>query len=272
MKSPNNSVPSWQLPPGVSRGTWDYLTTSDIATQYDTFHDGHPLLTLDQALIQKHLPPIDENRTPTVIDLGCGTGRSLLPLASQGWQGTGVDLSESMLAELTRKRDELGLQGRVSTLHANIVELDSIADSSMDLVLCMYSSIGMVRGTVHRKRVFAHVKRMLRDQGTFLIHAHNRGSWLRDPGGVRLTLSGWWRAKRDPDWELGDRFYNYRNLPSMFLHIFSAKELKRELVVSGLAIEKFYLLNRQSSDMLERPWMLPHLRAGGFIAVCRKGV
>ena len=29
--------PTWQLPPGVSRGTWDYVHRDSIATEYDTF-------------------------------------------------------------------------------------------------------------------------------------------------------------------------------------------------------------------------------------------
>ena len=36
--------PTWQLPPGVSRGTWDYVSTPSIATEYDAFHGDHPLM------------------------------------------------------------------------------------------------------------------------------------------------------------------------------------------------------------------------------------
>ena len=45
------SRPAWQLPPGVSRGTWDYVHEVSIATQYDGFHHGHPLLELDRNLV-----------------------------------------------------------------------------------------------------------------------------------------------------------------------------------------------------------------------------
>ncbi|HUP80246.1 MAG TPA: class I SAM-dependent methyltransferase, partial [Pirellula sp.] len=85
--------------------------------------------------------------------------------------------------------------------------------------------------------------------------------------GVRRTVKDWIRGKRDPTWELGDSIYGYRGLPSMFLHIFSERELRRDLKASGLVIERFYRLNRQSSEMLTGSWF-PHLRSGGFLVVC----
>ncbi len=36
---------------------------------------------------------------PPILELACGTGRALLPLARQGYQVTGVDISPKMLAD-----------------------------------------------------------------------------------------------------------------------------------------------------------------------------
>ena len=44
-----------------------------------------------------------------VLELGCGTGRALLPLARDGFAVTGVDLSPAMLALARRKIDQAGL-------------------------------------------------------------------------------------------------------------------------------------------------------------------
>ncbi len=269
-------IPSWQLPAGVSRGSWDYAHLPSIATQYDAFHADHPLLALDQALIGQVAEEVRNKRTdiakepPVVIDLGCGTGRSILPLAQSGWKAIGVDLSQHMLDEAARKADSLRLGDQISWLQSNIVELDRLENNSADLVLCMYSSIGMIQGTKNRQQLFDHVRRILRPQGRFVVHAHNRGTWLRIPHGLRMTVGGWWRARRDRNWELGDRIYPYRGLPNMFLHIFSQRELRRELKRSALHIKEMHLLNVSSSQMLTRRWLLPHLRAGGFIAVCSR--
>ncbi|MFM8572927.1 MAG: hypothetical protein ACKOAU_15135, partial [Pirellula sp.] len=69
--------PAWQLPPGVSRGTWDYVHSDSIATLYDGFHAGHPLLEFDRKLVLERAERRRESvvdREPAALDLGCGTG------------------------------------------------------------------------------------------------------------------------------------------------------------------------------------------------------
>ena len=43
-----------------------------------------------------------------VLELACGTGRVAIPLAKEGFQVTGIDISDSMLAEARRKSSEEG--------------------------------------------------------------------------------------------------------------------------------------------------------------------
>lgn len=264
--------PSWQLPPGVSRGTWNYVTTSTIATEYDGFHDGHPLLELDRQLIARIAESIESTSQSTrphvALDLGCGTGRSLLPLADRGWRCLGVDLSSAMLQETRAKALSHQVDDRMATLRANMVQLQFLKDRSLDLALCMYSSIGMVRERKNRIDVMRQVSRALHPHGRFLVHVHNRGSWLRDPQGIRLTLHGWYQSLKG-HWELGDRIYAYRGLPSMFLHIYSHRELRSDLREAKLEVVEWIPLNRQSSQPLTLPHCFPHWRAGGFIAICQ---
>ena len=44
-----------------------------------------------------------------VLELGCGTGQKLIPIASDGHPCVGVDVSPQMLAEAQRKADERGV-------------------------------------------------------------------------------------------------------------------------------------------------------------------
>ncbi len=125
-----------------------------------------------------------------------------------------------MLQETRAKALSHQVDDRMATLRANMVQLQFLKDRSLDLALCMYSSIGMVRERKNRIDVMRQVSRALHPHGRFLVHVHNRGSWLRDPQGIRLTLHGWYQSLKG-HWELGDRIYAYRGLPSMFLHIYS---------------------------------------------------
>jgi SAM-dependent methyltransferase len=270
--SSDNPRPHWQLPPGVSRGTWDYVNDTSIASDYNQFHAGHPLLELDDKLIQEHIAsysPSAASERLVAMDFGCGTGRNLLRLAAQGWNVVGVDLSQQMLDEFAQSAVQQELLERCGFVYANMVQADGLADSSADVVLCMYSSLGMVQGRENRRAFLKHVKRILKPDGLLFVHVHNRGSWLRDPGGMIRSMKDWWRALWDKTWEFGDRIYPYRGLPSMFLHIYSERELRTDLAMAELSVEKVYRLDRESKALLRKP-LLPHLQSGGFIAVCRK--
>lgn len=57
-----------------------------------------------------------------VLEIGCGTGRKLLPIAADGLDCTGLDLSEPMLAEARRKAAERGVD--VTWVHGDMTSFD----------------------------------------------------------------------------------------------------------------------------------------------------
>ena len=58
----------------------------------------------------------------TILDLGCGTGSILLPLAQEGFDVIGVDLSPEMLTEADHKAMEAGVSVRLAC--QDMTELD----------------------------------------------------------------------------------------------------------------------------------------------------
>src|SRR4051812_2062789 len=104
----------WQLPPGVDRGLWHYVHDADLARNYDATLADCALLEVDRAFVERHCP------TPgRLIDLGCGTGRLLLPLARRGFWALGVDLSTEMLRVARAKGEAAGVA--IHLLQANLV-------------------------------------------------------------------------------------------------------------------------------------------------------
>src|SRR5436190_49226 len=103
----------WQLPAGVDRGLWDYLTDPGVARGYDASLADSLLFRLDQHFVEQHCPV-----TSRLIDLGCGTGRLLVALAQRGTWALGVDLSAEMLAVARDKARQAGV--RVELLRANL--------------------------------------------------------------------------------------------------------------------------------------------------------
>jgi ubiquinone/menaquinone biosynthesis C-methylase UbiE len=245
------------------------VSTPSIATEYDTFHGDHPLLRLDQQWIAERLERLAGSADPRVlIDLGCGTGRAILPWSERGWRTIGIDLSSEMLKQVQTKCN--GSKQPPGLVRANLAQLSCLAEGFADAAICLYSSFGMIRGRQNRQSMLESVCAALKHHGLFFVHVHNRGSWLRDPRGIRTTLQSYLRSRFDKESEFGDRIYAYRGLPSMFLHIFSQSELKHALRTAGLTIESIYLLNRTSSGPLRWRWCLPHLRAGGFMVIASK--
>src|SRR5262249_50603533 len=135
-----------------------------------------PLLTVDREFAERHF-----DRPGRLIDLGCGTGRLLLPFARRGYWVLGVDLSAEMLKVVGEKAAAEGVV--VHRLQANLVELEGLDDQSLDYAACLFSPLGMVGGTVNRRRVLAHVYRLLRPGGKFVLHVHNRWFNFWDPAG-----------------------------------------------------------------------------------------
>jgi tRNA G46 methylase TrmB len=69
----------WQLPPGVSRSLWEFAADRELPSQESSHLGQSPLLTFDAQLVPRWFS------TPgPLVDLGCGSGRSLVDFAAAG--------------------------------------------------------------------------------------------------------------------------------------------------------------------------------------------
>ncbi len=59
-----------------------------------------------------------------ILELACGTGRLLVPLAQAGYEMVGLDLSERMLAVCRRRINELELNNRAQIIQGNMAAFD----------------------------------------------------------------------------------------------------------------------------------------------------
>ncbi len=239
-------LPDWQLPPGTDRGLWDYLHNDLLARSYDENLAGTPLLAADLCFAQRHFA-----EPGRLIDLGCGTGRLLIPFARQGYDCVGVDLSDAMLEVVAEKARREGLT--IPCIKANLVELDAVADQSFDYAACLFSTLGMIRGVQNRRQFLGHVSRLLKPGGKLVLHVHNRR--FRFGRGL---------GKRGK--ECGDR-----TMPQAYggaeltLHHFSRSEIDRELRFAGLTIQECKPVSVSETGDLRWPGIFPSVRAYGFL-------
>ena len=258
---PPTHRPNWQLPPGVSRGTWDYVHSPTVADDYDDYFAFNSLFEFDERVLAEYLQP-----PGLVVDLGCGTGRALVPLVRKGHRGLAVDLSDHMLRIVQEKADIDDLP--IECLQANLVELDAVGDDSVDHSICMFSTLGMIRGRANRRKALAHTRRILKPGGRFVLHVHNYWFNLRDPGGPGWLIKNLFTAPRSADVEIGDKWFPYRGVQNMFLHVFRWNELAADLASADFQIVERIPLDVRRRHRLRWPWLFGSLRTNGWIVVC----
>jgi SAM-dependent methyltransferase len=126
----------------------------------------------------------------------------------------------------------------------------------------------MVSGHRNRRRVLEHVRRILKPGGLFAIHVHNRLYNLFDPQGRWWLLGSYLGVGRRQGLELGDKIFDYRGIPKMRLHLFTKRELLRELRRAGFRIKELTPLNTERQRPLRLAWLCEGVRANGWIAIC----
>lgn len=121
------------------------------------------------------------NKSPNVLDLGCGGGFLSNELAKHGFGVTGVDTSEQSL-EIARHFDSTG---KVHYLHGDALELN-YASNSFQVVTAM----DFLEHVDRPDLVIAQAARVLIKGGMFFFHTFNRNvfSWLFGIKGVELVV------------------------------------------------------------------------------------
>lgn len=261
--SSSERLPDWQLPEGVDRPLWEYLQSPPIANDYDKFFADTQLMRLDREfLTQRFLKP------GRMVDLGCGTGRLVVPFAERGFDVTGVDLSDNMLRVCDQKRSDLRLSFALQK--ANICDLSALESESFDYSVCMFSTLGMVVGVENRSAALREIHRITKPGGLFAFHLHNKWFNIFDPQGRQWLLSDFTRRIQGAS-DSGDKVQaSYRGIPNLRLHLFTAGEIKRMLMSSCFKLLELMPISTDQSGKLTKLWFFPWIRANGWLALARR--
>lgn len=133
---------------------------------YDT--EDNPLIALEEPLVTTLL---GEVRGLRVADIGCGTGRHALRLASAGARVTALDFSPAML---DRARAKPGAQ-HVTFICHDVAQRLPLPSAEFDRVVC-----GLVLEHIaHLRPFFAELGRICRPDGWILVTAMHPAMTLR---------------------------------------------------------------------------------------------
>ena len=114
-----------------------------------------------------------------VLELACGTGRVSIPLAKGGFKVTGIDISDSMLAEAKKK----SLQENVAVEWIKVDIRDFDLGKKFPLIIFPANTICFLYELDELEACLSCVKRHLRPNGRFIIDVFNPrlDILLRDP-------------------------------------------------------------------------------------------
>ncbi len=132
--------------------------------------------------------PGAETATTRILELACGSGRLLLPLARDGHTVFGIDRSATMLERCGQRLTRLNARARarVHILEGDIrcSVLDDSHAASFPLIICPFNGFMHLYTREDVERCLAEVRRLLAKDGMFALDiSHPDPAWLaRDPG------------------------------------------------------------------------------------------
>lgn len=126
---------------------------------------------------------LDLKKGDSLLDICCGTGRHLIPIAKRGIKTTGVDLSPEYLQEAARKAEK-------AKVNLNLICEDTRKIKFRDRfsgVINMWTSIGFFDRETENFKVIKKAFEALKPGGRFLLHTANRDQIIRN-----FTRRDWW--------------------------------------------------------------------------------
>lgn len=159
-------------------GTWHYGLIARYWAEVNT---------PDPAELERCRAAIEEFGQPA-LDLGCGTGRLLLPLLAAGFDVDGVDVSEDMLAWAARSAADAGFAPRLVRTAFHELDLERTYRTILSI-----GSIGIGGDRAHDLEAMRLVRRHLAPGGAFVFDQH----LLTDTDDVGRFA--WWLPAHRPD-------------------------------------------------------------------------
>lgn len=192
---------------------------------------------------EKHFFKKYFTRRGCLLDIGCGTGRTTIPLVETGFKVVAIDLVPAMIEKAKEIARERGLHIDYRVGDTTRIEF---GDGSFDYAVFSNQGWAQIPRKEERLRALKEVRRVLKDGGIFVFTAHPRvfghhfffwlNQWIRF---YALKPLGFNIKERD----FGDRFFKRETSDEartykteQYIHIPSVVEVKREIEKSGFKI------------------------------------
>lgn len=141
------------------------------------------LFPVEEVIIQKYFT---ESKAK-LLDIGCGVGRTTLPLHEMGFNVVGIDISEAMIKKAQSVFPNLDFRvGDACNL--------KFPNKSFDYVLFSFNGIDSIYPEEKRIKALEEISRVLKDSGNFVFSAHNPKPFITR-GMLGCILHWYWLSK-----------------------------------------------------------------------------
>jgi ubiquinone/menaquinone biosynthesis C-methylase UbiE len=185
-----------------------------------------------------------------VLDVGCGAGRTSVPLREMGFSVTAVDLSPTMV-ELAREVGQ-ACQVDIDFRVMDVMDL-TLPSDSFEFVLFSYNGFELLPGRAGKERALREVFRVLKPGGHFIFSSHspfalNQFALLRLRTFTKFLLG---RALNVPmkEREFGERFSEEDDEEVKYIQILPPSTLLQMLRKTG-----FEVCYHNTRRRIERQW------------------
>lgn len=253
-------MPSFaRIPRGTIRMTSNQPATSDpyhdIVDLYDLEHSN---FDSDIDLMVNYAQVVGD----PILEVGCGSGRILVPLAEAGFTVTGIDSSRPMLERAERAVSNAGVADRVTLVERDMREADEAPGGPFGLVILSLNSLMHLTTQEDQRAALVSAHRALDPRGQLIIDTvnpsvdqirhllagpHLEGSWSLEDG---TTIDKWSQRRQSSEAQVLDTLLWYDHVrsdgsvhrtrsafPLRYIH---ASELALMLELSGFIEPLFY--------------------------------
>jgi SAM-dependent methyltransferase len=162
----------------------------DLRAAAAQYYDANPTIPDDIAFYTARLPSADAS----VLELGCGTGRVLLPLAAVCGTIYGMDRSPAMLARCVQKLQAAGMPR--SKARAELGDMTDFAlGRQFDLIIAPYRVVQLLDTAAQVAGVFRCIGAHLAPEGTCILNV------FHPQGGFERVRQEWERVPEVCVWE-----------------------------------------------------------------------
>ena len=163
--------------------------TGDLRAEAAKYYDANPTIPDDIGFYQARLPSAEA----AVLELGCGTGRVLVPLVAGCRAMQGIDISEAMLARCRQKLQAAGIPPTKAQVALGDITHFALG-RTFDLIIAPYRVFQLLETEAQVDGLFQCVRDHLASGGTCIlnvVHHQQDPETLRQEWGTTTEVFRW---------------------------------------------------------------------------------